>query len=381
MKVAILTTDSREHFKDYKAVVPSFGAAPEALLQGFAQLPGLEVHVVSCAQQPMQSPTKLADNICFHSLPVSRIGWMRTLYSGCVRSVRRKLGEIRPDIVHGQGTERDCALAAVLSGYPNVVTLHGIMVEQARLIKARFGSFYWLAARLEKFALRRTTGVFCNSQYTEGAVSPLSRETWRVPNAIREAFFRESVAPPSLTKCIFLNIGDVCPRKQQNELLAAARELHREGLKFELHFLGRADSKTNCGSEFLQAVEQNKSFASYLGFKSLDEIIYCYDSASALVHVPAEESFGLVVAEALARNLKFFGFKTGGVPEIAAGVEGADCVKQDDWNALKTAIRSWIDKGSPRPISATTIMRERYHPTIIAQRHVEIYREVLNKSS
>ena len=38
MKVAILTTDSREHFKEYHSTVPYFGTAPEALLQGFARL-------------------------------------------------------------------------------------------------------------------------------------------------------------------------------------------------------------------------------------------------------------------------------------------------------------------------------------------------------
>ena len=47
-----------------------------------------------------------------------KIGWLRTLYQGCVRATRRKLREIQPDIVHGQGTERDCAIGAVLSGFP-----------------------------------------------------------------------------------------------------------------------------------------------------------------------------------------------------------------------------------------------------------------------
>ena len=37
MKVAILTTDSREHYKEYGKREPFFGTAPEALLQGLAQ--------------------------------------------------------------------------------------------------------------------------------------------------------------------------------------------------------------------------------------------------------------------------------------------------------------------------------------------------------
>ena len=60
MKIAILTTDNREHFKHYSSNVPYFGSAPEALLQGFAQLKEVEVHVISCTQKPMKSPEKLA---------------------------------------------------------------------------------------------------------------------------------------------------------------------------------------------------------------------------------------------------------------------------------------------------------------------------------
>src|ERR1043165_9104901 len=135
MKVAFLTTDSREHYKDYGATIPTFGMAPQALLEGFSTISELEMHVISCAQQEMRSPEKLASNIFFHSLFVPKIGWMRTGFQGCIRAVRRKLREIQPDLAHGQGTERDCAICAVSSGLPNVVTIHGNMAHLARVLK------------------------------------------------------------------------------------------------------------------------------------------------------------------------------------------------------------------------------------------------------
>src|ERR1700728_4735733 len=127
MKIAFLTIDNREHHGKYSLPAPYFGTAPEALLQGFAGLPDLEVHVISCTRQSMASPEKLAPNIWFHSLFVPRIGWTSTQFQGCVRAVRRKLKVLRPDIVHGQGTERDCAVSAVFSRFPNVLTIHGNM--------------------------------------------------------------------------------------------------------------------------------------------------------------------------------------------------------------------------------------------------------------
>src|SRR5439155_13329895 len=135
--------------------------------------------VISCTQQPMASPQRLADNIWFHSLHVPKLGWLRTGYQGCIRAVRKRLKAIKPDIVHGQGTERDCGLSAIFSGFPNVVTIHGNMSELARLFRRPIASYDWLAARLEAFTLKRTAGVFCNSEYTERLVKPRSRRTWR----------------------------------------------------------------------------------------------------------------------------------------------------------------------------------------------------------
>lgn len=380
VKIVQLTTDARDHDKNYDMAVPYFGTPVEALLQGFERFPDLEIHIVCCSRVHMSAPKKLSPNVFFHSLHVPKIGWMRTLYFGCIRAIRRKLREISPDIVHGQGTEHECAIAAALSGYPNVITIHGIMREQARLLRARPGSFYWLANFVESIALRRTAGVFCNSQYTEECIRPRTRRTWPVANPIRENFFRDLPALTPLKKNIFLNIGLVCPRKRQNELMAVARELHEEGLEFELHFLGTA-GKNPYGVQFLKSVEQNRAFARYVGYKSTEELIRCLDGASSLVHVPTEESFGLVVAEALARNLKFFGFKVGGVTDIAQGVDGAEVFEDGDWNGLKNAMKTWIRHGAPRPVAANMAMQKRYHPDVIARQHREIYHEVLQASS
>src|SRR5664279_2843520 len=137
MRIALLTTDGREVWKDYGSPAPHFGTAVEALMQGFALVPEVEVHVVTCLRKKAQAPPKLAANIFFHSLHVPKIGWLRTGYQGCIRAVRKKLKEIQPDIVHGQGTERDCAISAVFSGFPNVLTLHGNMAALARQFRER----------------------------------------------------------------------------------------------------------------------------------------------------------------------------------------------------------------------------------------------------
>jgi glycosyltransferase involved in cell wall biosynthesis len=380
MVIVQLTTDNRWQFQEYHKPVPWFGPAPEALLQGFAGLAGLEVHVVSCTQKPMMaSPEKLADNIWFHSLHVPTIGWLRTGYQGCIRAVRKKLKEIQPDIVHGTGTERDCSISAIFSGFPNVITIHGNMADLARIARARIGSFHWLTARLEDFTLPRTAGVLCNSVYTENLVRPRARKIWRIPHALRQAFFvpANAASLPKPPACVLLNVGTVLPLKHQNELLDVAEQLHAEGLSFELHFAGTASAKDPYAARFLGRFK-NRPHLFWDGYKSIDEIIAQYDRSTALVHVSAAESFGLVVAEALSRNLKFFGFNSGGVLDIATGVEGAELFEYGDWPGLKSSIARWIRSGFPRPETAARVMRERYYPDEIARRHMEVFREVLN---
>ena len=303
MKVAFLTTDNREHYKDYSTPMPHFGTAPEAVLQGLSRIDGIELHIVSCIRRKVSAPKQLAPNVFFHSLHVSKYGWIRTGYQGCIRAVRRKLREIQPDIVHGQGTELDSALDAIFSGFPNVITIHGIMAEIARVFKSPVGSFPWLAARLEDFTLKRSSGVFCNSEHTERLVRPRARRTWRVPNAVREQFF----APPARTiierKKTLMNVGVIGPGKRQLELLKVAEDLRQAGLDFQFLFVGNAARENTYTQEFLKRIKpmEEAGYARYLGLKSLDELISLLDSSAAMIHFPPEESFGLVVAEAIAR--------------------------------------------------------------------------------
>lgn len=381
MKVALLVTDNREDRRLYHLPRPVFGPAPEALLEGFAELGEPEVHILSCLQQPVTPYQQLASNIHYHALHVPKLGWLRTGYQGCVRAVRRKLNQLQPDIVHGQGTERDCALSAVLSGFPNVVTIHGIMADVARVVKARAGSFFWFAMMLERFTLRRAGGVLCNSAHTETFAKQYAGRTWRVPNAVRKFFFDLSAQLPERTanKCTLLNVGTVYPHKRQIELLEFCKRLRACGLEFELAFVGECSGNHQYGANFLSRIESLKSsgWVVYYGPKSSMEILQCYDRATALVHVPATESFGLVVAEALARNLKLFAFRVGGIPDIVQGVEGAELVQDNDWAELGRRIEAWIKSGWPRPQTAAAVMRQRYHPVEIARRHMEVYREML----
>jgi glycosyltransferase involved in cell wall biosynthesis len=385
MKIALLTTDNREPHRQYEKESPWFGTAPEALLQGFAQVPDVEVHVLSCTQRPMKSPAKLADNIFFHSLHVPKIGWLRTGYQGCIRAVRRKLREIRPDIVHGQGTERDCAISAVFSGYPNVVTIHGKMTAIEELHRSPVGGYAWCAARLENFTLPRAGGIICISDYVRNLVERYGVPTWLIPNALQQMFFDFPRTSQHRDVPLILNVGVISERKRQRQTLDLLCSLRKEGLDFETLFVGASDADNPYAVAFLGELAAAQSLhGGFSHIARLGDEDFCrlFDTASAMLHFSREESFGLVFAEALTRNLYLFASDVGSIREIASDVPGVAIFHYDDWSGVKDAVGNWIRGGRfkyVKPQKAPEGLFQRYHPASIARQHIQVYEEILSR--
>ena len=379
IKVAQLTIDAREAFREYDKLEPYFGQAPQALLQGFAHLPDTEVHVVCCIQKPMASPEKLAPNIYYHGLVVPKIGWLRTGYQGCVRAMRRKLAELKPDMVHGQGTERDCALGAAFSGFPNVLTIHGNMRIIATLNGARPLSYQWLAARLERFTLPRVGGVMCITRYTQEAVSALARQTWVVPNAVDETFFDIHPKRPQGSRKIIC-VGTVCYRKNQNEFIRALDPLAKDH-DLEVIFLGEAPESDPYCQEFFGLLK-DRSWCVYGGFADRDTMRGYFREATALALPTNEDNCPMVVLEAMASRVPVLASRVGGVPELIESERTGLFCMPDDRASMETGMRRLIEDEALAERLATDAhesARQRFHPEVIARRHVEIYEEMLER--
>ncbi|MEI8290501.1 MAG: glycosyltransferase family 4 protein [Verrucomicrobiota bacterium] len=377
MKIALLTTDNRQPFRQFDRPEPFFGTAPEALLQGFAALPEAEVHVVACIRRPVNSPEKLAPNIFFHSVVVPKIGWMRTLYQGCVRATRKKLREIQPDIVHGQGTELDCGISAAFSGFPNVLTIHGNMRLIAKVNQARPFSFNWMAARLEDFTLPRTDGIVAITNYTRTAVASRARHTWVLPNAVDESFFSVQAAPDLTAPPIGLCVGTICHRKNQNHFIRALDSLAKER-KFKIIFLGLTDHSAY-SREFLELIRE-RPWCEHAGFADRTNLKTYFQSATLVVLPTLEDNCPMVVLEAMAAGVPVLASNVGGVPDlIEPEVTGLFC-HPDQPESFRTGITRLLDD---RPLAqqlatnAKTAALQRFHPQAVARQHLKIYQEVL----
>jgi glycosyltransferase involved in cell wall biosynthesis len=375
MRVVILTTDNREPHKAYDHPAPFFGTAPAALLQGLAMLPEVEVHVVSCIRKPVRSPVKLAPNMFFHSLVVPQWGWMKTLFQGCIRTSRKKIQEIQPDIVHGQGTEMDCSLSAVFCGRPNVLTLHGNMRRIAALNRERPFSYNWLAARLEGFVLPRTRGVVCITRHTQAEVKRLAPRTWVLPNAVDQSFFDIEVIPA--TPPVGLCVGSILSLKNQNDLIQALDPLAQTH-KFKLVFAG-VPARNAYGEAFHRLVRE-RPWCEHIGFINREQLKARLATASFVALPTREDNCPMVVLEAMAAGVPVMASKVGGVPDlIEPGKTGLFC-DPDRPESFREGVETLLsDRDGARQIAAAakSEARRRFHPEVVARKHLEIYREVL----
>lgn len=375
MKIVQLTNDNREIWGQYTLTNPLFGTAPQGLLDGFKLLPAHEVHVVCATRKPVESPMRLAANIFYHSVNVPSFGMMKTAYIPTILAVRKKIQEIHPDIVHGQGTERDCSMCAVFSGFPNVLTIHGNMRVHASR-PATASSYYRMAALLESLCLRRTNGVVAISSYTRGLVSGLAKKSWLLPNAVDPTFFDAKPTPPPIPR--FLFVGSLTERKNPLALINALRELLLAG-EATVAFAGEGYAQDPYFQN-LEEAARDLPGVSFLGFLARDALRSEFEKATALILPTHEDNCPMVVLEAQAAGIPVAASAVGGVPDLIqhrkTGLLFDPANQTEISNSIKELLHR-VDLRASLAAAGKKYALENYHPKVVAQRHIEIYNEVI----
>jgi glycosyltransferase involved in cell wall biosynthesis len=376
MKVAFLATDNREQLSQYDTTTPFFGTAPAALLDGFSQLGSdIEIHVISCTKRKMAAPEKLADNIWFHQPLVPKIGWGRSAFLGCALAVRGILKTIKPDVVHAQGTERDCGVSMMLApAAPCLLTIHGHMARIAEISGARFPSYYWMAARLEAMAVRRADGVVAISNYTKDRLKDHCHKSWVVPNAVDSSFFE--VSSPT-TGRIALCVGAVTPWKRQLELIQSL-DLCPMAERPRLVILGSLGDDTY-GLQVKDAIAR-RDWCEYQGFASRETLKDWLSKAAILILPSIEDNCPMVILEAMAAGVPVAASRIGGIPDLVE--EGTTGFLFDPQNPAETAakIGGLIRSSDLRAACGLTSKAQawaRFAPEVIARHHLDIYHEVM----
>jgi len=97
------------------------------LAQSFASAADFEFHWITLTTE-VSSPRSVSHlGQTFHLLPTATRKRASTLFYQDRKAIRKVLDTLNPELVPGWGTEDVYALAAVLSGFPNIVSMAGLL--------------------------------------------------------------------------------------------------------------------------------------------------------------------------------------------------------------------------------------------------------------
>ena len=162
------------------------------LTYALARIPELEVHFLTMA--PLWKTRVLKED----SLSIHFIGhlpklnkWDNLTNMGYSSSVlRRYLKKLKPDLVHGSGTDHEYGFVAATSNYPNVITVHGVMKENAVKAAPPAGSVVWQYIKHEPLALETARHLISINPYVEQQFPEYRGEVYRIENPISPDFFK-----------------------------------------------------------------------------------------------------------------------------------------------------------------------------------------------
>ncbi len=304
-------------------------AVMRALATGLVAYGGVELHVVSSLPR-LRRPERLEQQGWFlHRVPHPR-GDRLLWHQPAVWPVLKALNQIAPDVVHAHMAGH-YADAALRSGRPSVITLHGVVFREAALALAGAAlpvRMRWhLDALFERWVVRRARDVIAISPYVAEEYRPLTRARFHaIENPVADEFFAvpalpaEAPAAPRL-----LCVARVIPRKDILTLLDAFARVLAVWPQAQLEIAG---STTADPAYF--ALCQNTVAAlglaqqvHFLGDLSGPALLSAYTRAHVVLLASRQETAPVAVAEAMAAGRPVVATSVGGVPfMVTDGITG-----------------------------------------------------------
>lgn len=275
------------------------------------------------------------------------IGWqvkMVMVSEGSEPQLMEALSEMREDalvIIDGLIAVAEPWALTAHSTRLRIIVLAHMVASLASGSSAHGTTLADLAVR-EKAALHSANRVVATSEWTRSQL--ISRSLVHPGNVVTAHPGTDPAPVTSASRAgsRLLCVGVVAPHKGQDVLVRALTRLSGAGA-WTCTFVGSllaapnfvADVKRTVQSEQL---ETRMSFAGPLAPRAVDE---AYGRADLVVVPSRTESFGMVVAEALARGIPVVASRVGGIPEALSSGEAGILVPADDPAALESVLYKW----------------------------------------
>ena len=307
-------------------------------------------------------------NQMFHILPTTKSCRASTLYKKDRITIGRVLSEIKPEIVHGWGTEEVYSFAAVLSGYPNIISMQGILSHYVLKSLMPLHS-YWLAA-LEIFVLWKTDHITVESEWGRRILeerNPFAKIN-TIEYGVSNIFFNTKWKPEK-RKPIFIFVGTPIRRKGIQDLISAFKDKSLQ--KSELWVVGDGDG------EWLKKQKRMSSInTKWLGFKSQREVAQLMSKAWAIILPTRADNSPNVIKEARVIGLPVITTNKGGQAGYLNDRKDGYLIAPGNIEQIRNAIR-WVIKNYDKNIlmgkTGKKTFREEFRAETQAEKILELY--------
>jgi len=382
--VAMLVVDANDirgsSMKKGDAPSPVVHPAIEALWEGLSEREDCRVDVLFGRARPASSVRSPQGPVRFHEIPYRRVGGFLhgAGFLGRARSLLRALAELRPQLVHGQGSERESAVVAVSSSFPGVLTLHGLMGEVADMPGNRTLLHYRIAGWIERYAVKRAQGIIAISPYALRVILGINSRCRFIPNAVRGVFYQDSSHSRAENKPRVLFVGNLTPVKRPEWFIRIVRLLWEQGLDFHARMMVMGNPQHPYYQSVLRQAEFSVGTRKIEVRHNVSRVWEEMSDADILFSPSTWESMGIAVCEAMAAGLCVVGSRIeANIPLLGQGC--GVLFPTDSFEEALEAMRKSIQDPAFRhqqAASAKKRVRE-YHPTKIADQTVRYYRDIL----
>lgn len=353
-------------------------AVTRYLVDALAARSDVDVHLVSFDYRANTTSRIEKRGYTQHLIPGSRLGTF-TAYRAEQRRVDRYLQELKPDIVHSQGAGH-FGIIALRCRFPSVMTIHGIMSEEAKHIANLRKKFrrWSVAIASDRLCIRRAKNTILISPYVGSYYGDrLSGRRFQIPNPVSQTFFnlRRDEDPGRI-----LFAGRLYPLKGVSDLIEAIHPLSKEkdirlilagALRDERYVTKLKNRVAELGMD---------DIVRFCGVLDQTALLREFQRASVLVLPSYQESAPMVIQEAMAAGLPVIASNVGGIPDQIVDAKTGFLINPGDIESLSSRLRDTLNDQSLRSAfstSAREIASNIYHADVVADKTIETYREVI----
>jgi glycosyltransferase involved in cell wall biosynthesis len=299
-----------------------------------------------------------------------------------IRLLRTRLflHKIRPDVVHGIGNEHMYPWIALHSGFPHIVTYHGILYERWKQpnLSQR------IRLRLEDEVFRHAQNAIIISPSVEKLIysgrPPGSPRRFSIPNPIAREFFEYRSGPRDADLAM---VGMIYPVKNTHLLIPVVERLRAGGINIKAKVIGdpvhshQAYAKDISREIEARGLTENIQFCGQIENRLLPaELGRC----RILLHLSEFETSPMVIREAMALGVVPVARPVGGIPDmIQHNVNGILLDVPDFITEASRQIQELLDCPSEMQRlsqAARQNVQGTCDPDLVAAKHFEAYRQV-----